>query len=99
MNFNENDTLRNIPRTYTGSKKIYVEGSRPDLRVSMREVSLSPTRKTDGTIEENSPITLYDTSGPYTDPGYNIDLQKGLPRLRETWIKERNDSTATRKVF
>ncbi len=99
MNFNENDTLRNIPRIYTGSKKIYVEGSRPDLRVSMREVSLSPTRKTDGTIEENSPITLYDTSGPYTDPGYNIDLQKGLPRLRETWIKERKDSTATEKGF
>jgi len=76
---------------YPNSRKIYIEGSRPDIRVPMREVSLSPTTTSAG-IEENHPILVYDTSGPYTDPDITLDLQKGLPDVRTTWIEERDDT-------
>lgn len=75
---------------FPGSKKVYVQGSRPDIRVPMREIQLSPTTSTFGK-EENQPIRVYDTSGPYTDPAYTVDLTKGLPPLRRTWIQERGD--------
>ncbi|MBX0291570.1 phosphomethylpyrimidine synthase ThiC [Hymenobacter sp. HSC-4F20] len=79
----------------TGSRKIYVPGQLyPNLRVAMREISLSDTqRKFDFTnpTEQNPPVTVYDTSGPYTDPAVEIDLKKGLPRLREEWVLERGD--------
>ena len=74
-----------------GSKKVYIEGSRPDLRVPMREIALSGTPKVYGT-EFNAPFAVYDTSGPYTDPEASIDLGAGLPALRANWIAERNDS-------
>ena len=73
------------------SRKIYVAGRRPDIRVPMREISQTPTRTEKG-IEENPSITVYDTSGPYTDPTVEIDIRKGLPALRAEWIKERNDT-------
>ena len=73
------------------SKKIHVIGSRPDIRVPMREISCSPTQTQNG-LEENTPITVYDTSGPYTDPEANIDIRKGLQPLRSQWIAERNDT-------
>lgn len=73
------------------SKKIYVQGSRPDLRVPMREISQSPTPAQFGE-EDNAPITVYDTSGPYTDPAASIDIRKGLPPLRQAWIDERADT-------
>ncbi|MDQ7002500.1 MAG: phosphomethylpyrimidine synthase ThiC, partial [Ghiorsea sp.] len=76
---------------YPNSKKVYIEGSRPDIRVPMREISLSPTQTSDG-FEENHPILVYDTSGPYTDPEVALDLQKGLPNVRSTWIEERDDT-------
>lgn len=68
-----------------------MEGSRPDIRVPFREISLSPT-KTTGIDEENPPLLVYDTSGPYTDPEANNDLRKGLPALRRAWIEERDDT-------
>ncbi|WP_431024009.1 phosphomethylpyrimidine synthase ThiC [Halomonas sp. H5] len=74
-----------------GSRKVYVEGSRPDIRVPFREISLSPTR-TSGADEENPPLLVYDTSGPYTDPQAQIDLRQGLPELRRAWIEERGDT-------
>ena len=74
-----------------GSRKVYIEGSRPDIRVPFREISLSPT-KTTGIDEENPPLLVYDTSGPYTDPEANNDLRKGLPALRRAWIEERDDT-------
>ena len=74
-----------------GSRKVYVEGSRPDIRVPFREITLSPT-KTSGVDEQNPPLLVYDTSGPYTDPSANIDLRQGLPELRRAWIEERNDT-------
>jgi phosphomethylpyrimidine synthase len=73
------------------SKKIHVVGSRPDIRVPMREISCSPTQTQTG-LEENTPITVYDTSGPYTDPEATIDIRKGLQPLRANWIAERNDT-------
>ncbi|MGB8713210.1 MAG: phosphomethylpyrimidine synthase ThiC [Onishia taeanensis] len=75
----------------TGSRKLHVEGSRPDIRVPFREIALSPTTTTDG-VEHNPPLLVYDTSGPYTDPDAEIDLRRGLPALRQTWIDERDDT-------
>lgn len=76
---------------FTGSQKIYVEGSRPDIRVPMREVMLADTH-TDLGGEKNPPVRVYDTSGPYTDPTITIDLRAGLQSVRSTWIEERNDT-------
>jgi len=73
------------------SKKIHVTGTRPDIRVPMREISCSPTQTRNG-LEENTPITVYDTSGPYTDPDVSIDIRQGLKPLRNGWIEERNDT-------
>jgi phosphomethylpyrimidine synthase len=75
------------------SRKIYVEGSRPDIRVPMREVSLSDTPVSFG-AEKNPPVTIYDTSGPYTDPAAKIDIRAGLPQIRKGWIEERGDTEA-----
>ena len=73
------------------SRKVYVNGSRPDIRVPMREISQSETPASMG-AEENPPIYVYDTSGPYTDPETKIDIRSGLAPLREKWIDERNDT-------
>jgi len=80
-----------VPSLFPNSRKIYVQGSRPDIRVPFREVDLSPTRGRDG-WEENPPFRLYDTSGPYSDPSVQIDLSKGLPPIRRPWILERGDA-------
>jgi phosphomethylpyrimidine synthase len=69
------------------SRKIYVTGSRPDIRVPMREISQTPTGN-----EPNPSICVYDCSGPYTDPQAKIDIRAGLPALRAKWIEERNDT-------
>jgi phosphomethylpyrimidine synthase len=73
------------------SHKIYIAGSRMDIRVPMREISLSDTPTQLG-AEKNPPLAVYDTSGPYTDPDITIDIRKGLPALRQDWIEERNDT-------
>ena len=73
------------------SRKIYVTGSRPDIRVPMREIVQSDTPTSMGG-EKNPPITVYDCSGPYTDPAAKIDIRQGLPALRERWIEERGDT-------
>jgi len=83
----------NITRTpFPNSQKIYVKGSREDIKVAMREIQLSPTRTKDGKLIPNDPVIVYDTSGPYTDPNIEIDITKGLPELREKWIEERSDT-------
>lgn len=76
---------------FPNSKKIYVEGEIHPIKVAMREIELSPTRLTNGNLEENPPITVYDTSGPYTDENSQINIEKGLPRIREQWILDRSD--------
>ena len=73
------------------SRKIYVQGSRPDIRVPMREISQADTHTQNG-MERNPPIWVYDTSGPYTDPAAAIDVRAGLAALREVWIEERGDT-------
>ena len=73
------------------SRKVYVEGSRPDIRVPMREISQSDTPDGMG-AEKNPPIYVYDCSGPYTDQAVKIDIRSGLPALREGWIVERGDT-------
>ncbi|MDT3671477.1 MAG: phosphomethylpyrimidine synthase ThiC, partial [Aromatoleum sp.] len=73
------------------SRKIYVEGSRPDVQVPMREISQADTPTAFGG-EKNPPIFVYDTSGIYTDPNAKIDIRSGLPALRQQWIEERGDT-------
>ncbi|OBS09603.1 phosphomethylpyrimidine synthase ThiC [Acidihalobacter prosperus] len=80
-----------VTRPFPNSRKVYVQGSRADLRVGLREVEQTPTHA-DGGVEENPPIPVYDTSGPYTDPDARIDLMKGLAPLRAPWIAERGDT-------
>lgn len=73
------------------SKKVYIDGQLFPIKVAMREISLSPTKLSSGGIEVNPPVTVYDTSGPYTDDQAIIDVRKGLPRIREQWILDRED--------
>jgi phosphomethylpyrimidine synthase len=80
-----------VTQPFPRSKKIFIEGSRPDIRVGMREVECSATTST-SEAEENPPVTIYDTSGPFTDPDVSIDLMKGIPEVRSAWIDERNDT-------
>ncbi|TMG84669.1 MAG: phosphomethylpyrimidine synthase ThiC, partial [Betaproteobacteria bacterium] len=75
------------------SRKIYVEGSRADIRVPMREIAQSDTPASFG-LEKNPPLVVYDTSGPYTDPEAKIDIRSGLAPLRAPWIEERGDTVA-----
>ncbi|MGF1642698.1 MAG: phosphomethylpyrimidine synthase ThiC, partial [Thiotrichales bacterium] len=80
-----------VTQSFARSRKLYVTGTRPDIKVGMREIELSPTL-TSGAPEVNPPITVYDTSGPYTNPAATIDLLAGLAPLREAWIAERGDT-------
>ncbi|MEC1011165.1 phosphomethylpyrimidine synthase ThiC [Bacillus altitudinis] len=87
----------NVPSTqsllsnFEGSRKVYEQGSRPDILVPKREIVLTNTVTQAGDIQ-NEPIRVYDTSGPYTDEEAHIDVTKGLKRLRSKWIKEREDT-------
>ncbi|ESK55861.1 phosphomethylpyrimidine synthase ThiC [Acinetobacter tjernbergiae] len=82
---------KDLTRILPASKKVYVEGSRPDIQVPFREISLTETPTGLGG-EYNPPVMVYDTSGVYTDPNVQIDLNKGLPLVRQTWIEARNDT-------
>lgn len=76
----------------TGSKKIYVDGKiHKNIKVAMREITLSPTKLMNGKLEPNAPLTVYDTGGAYTDDNYQVDIKKGLPRIRQQWILDRGD--------
>ena len=78
-------------KSLPNSRKIYVQGPRPDIQVPMREIRQTETMTSDG-AEKNPPIWVYDTSGPYTDPAASIDIRSGLPALRDNWIEERGDT-------
>src|SRR5437016_5940021 len=75
------------------STKVYIEGSRPDVRVPMRRIEQTDTPASFG-AEKNPPVYVYDTSGPYTDPAARIDIRSGLPALRAKWIEERADTVS-----
>ncbi|WP_278403965.1 phosphomethylpyrimidine synthase ThiC [Pseudoalteromonas ruthenica] len=81
---------------FPNSKKVYVEGSQPGVRVGMREIALSDTfvggSEEDPIYEKNDPIRVYDTSGPYTDPDFELNVRKGLPKFRQAWIAARGDT-------
>ncbi|RKE56440.1 phosphomethylpyrimidine synthase ThiC [Sphingobacterium detergens] len=85
-------TAEKITQTpFPNSTKIFVPGTLFPIQVAMRQISLSPTKLSNGQIEVNPPISIYDTSGPYTDGTQEIDIRKGLPRLRDQWILDRED--------
>ena len=75
-----------------GMRRVYVKGSRPDVRVPFREIELQPTRMPDGRLQANDPVRVYDTSGPWGDPDFAADVRHGLPALRAGWIQERGDT-------
>ncbi|EDN70700.1 Thiamine biosynthesis protein thiC [Beggiatoa sp. PS] len=79
-------------QAFPQSTKIYITGSRPDIRVPMREISLSDTLLANGDSEKNPPVTVYDPSGPYTDPNITIDVCQGISDIRTAWIEERGDT-------
>ncbi|MCJ8330962.1 MAG: phosphomethylpyrimidine synthase ThiC [Lentisphaeria bacterium] len=89
----DTDSTANFPN----SEKIYVEGSRPDIQVPMRKISLSDTSAEFGEAK-NTPIVVYDTSGPYTDPEAEIDIRKGLAEVRRQWILDRDDTVELEKL-
>ena len=76
---------------FPNSARVYVEGIQPGVRVPMREIRVAPTQTHQGRTVENPPVTVYDTSGPYTDPEAEIDVHRGLPPLRREWIVGRGD--------
>ncbi|MGV4094712.1 phosphomethylpyrimidine synthase ThiC [Citrobacter freundii] len=88
------DTLEGT--AFPNSKRIYITGSQPDIRIPMREIQLSPTlisgSKDNPQFEDNEAVPVYDTSGPYGDPDVAINVQQGLAKLRQPWIAARNDS-------
>lgn len=94
MKQDKTPTSTSITRaTFPASKKIYVPGKIHEIQVAMREISLNKSRNSfNGQIEENAPLTVYDTSGPYTDQDSVIDVKKGLPKIREQWILDRQDT-------
>jgi phosphomethylpyrimidine synthase len=73
------------------STRVYVEGAQPGVKVPFREIALNPTRSMDGTLVPNEPVRVYDTSGPWGDPDFDGDVEKGLPALRAEWIRNRAD--------
>src|SRR5690348_18321974 len=79
-------------RPFPASRKVFVEGTQPGVRVPMREISLTQTKSMNGGAPmANEPVVVYDTSGPYTDPSAAIDLRTGLSPLRREWILSRGD--------
>lgn len=87
----QQETISREP--FPNSKKIYVPGILHDVQVPMREIALTKTTDRFRTeVEDNLPVTVYDTSGPFTDPEIDIDVRKGIPRIREQWIENRKDT-------
>ncbi len=81
-------TIKPLP----ASTKVYIEGTSPSIQVAVREIALSPTHHANtGRQEENPPLEVYDTSGPYTDPNVTIDIKAGLAPIRQSWISDRRD--------
>jgi len=95
-NKNINEKITSGP--IVGSRKIYVQAKRHDFKVGMREILLSDTLDSKGCRFENEPVTVYDTSGPYTDEHYTVDLKKGLPQIRKSWVEDRGDVDRLEKL-
>ncbi|MBQ26527.1 MAG: phosphomethylpyrimidine synthase ThiC [Nitrospiraceae bacterium] len=97
MLFNDEKELSvmktDLTYSFPSSRKVYVQGSQPDIAVPMREIHLSPTETNNGNgaSEPNEPLLVYDTSGPFSDPSITVDIRRGLPPIRERWIHDRED--------
>lgn len=97
---NKTDINELISRdAFPNSEKIYIKGEMKGVNVAMRQIKLSPTRNSDDTLEDNAPLTVYDTSGPFTDPTIEIDLNKGLGKLRQAWIDARKDEPNQSQMY
>src|SRR6266850_6391682 len=81
----------NNDKPLPNSQRIYIEGKQPGVRVPFREISQNQTRSFDTSLEDNAPVRVYDTSGPWGDPAVNSDVREGLPSLRRHWILSRGD--------
>jgi len=81
-----------VSTEFKNSKRVYIENKDNSVKVPMREITLSPTNKTDGSIEENDPVRVYDTSGPWGDQDFIGSYSEGLPKMRSSWISERQDT-------
>jgi phosphomethylpyrimidine synthase len=81
----------NNDKSLPNSQRIYINGKQPNVRVPFREISQNKTRNFDNTIEDNAPVRVYDTSGPWGDPSISADVREGLPSLRQHWILSRDD--------
>ena len=95
--------MPNDKKAYAQREKAYMQGKLfPQIKVGMTKVNLTPTVVKDERgiphTEPNAPVYIYDTSGPYSDPNYQVDLKKGLPRMREQWILDRNDTEQLAEV-
>src|SRR5258708_38604965 len=90
---NETPSVTN-EKPLPNSRRIYVEGKQPGVRVPFREIEQNQTRNFNGSLEENPAVRVYDTSGPWGDPSSNTDVRDGLPSLRRHWILQRSDTEA-----
>lgn len=95
--------MPNDNKAYSKREKAYMQGKLfPQIKVGMTKVNLTPTVVKDERgiphTEPNAPVYIYDTSGPYSDPNYQVDLKKGLPRMREQWIIDRNDTEQLQEI-
>ena len=87
---NEGRSQRDAPTNFN-SRRIYINGSLPGVRVPFRDIAQNPTRNFNGALEDNPPVRIYDTSGPWGDPSANCDVRSGLPTPRRAWIMDRGD--------
>jgi len=90
--------INEYSENFPNSEKVYVEGSKPNIKVPSRMIKQTSTKLND-TIQENESIYVYDTTGPYTDPNYHIDVTLGLKKTREEWIKERADTDESKRSY
>src|SRR3954469_14116459 len=89
---NGSETSKKAETRLPNSKKVYVSGElHSEIKVPFREISLAPTKSMSGEVEVNEPVRVYDTSGPWGDPDFNVDFTRGLPPLRAKWIRDRGD--------
>ena len=88
---NKKIDINQYSENFPNSQKVYIEGSTRNIKVPTRMINQTPTKVND-TFELNDPIYVYDTTGPYTDPGYKIDISKGLKKTRFDWISQREDT-------
>ena len=86
------EILETASKTFAGSKKIYLDGSKPEIKVPMREILQTDSLTTEGK-QKNKPLYVYDTSGPYTDPEVEIDIEFGIPKNRLSWLSNREENS------